>query len=340
MVAKWFQKLLSKFKFQFNQKILKNTKNQKRPYIVPSRFGLYFGLGILVLLLLAFTYANQLIYLIAFFYASFLFIVMHLTNNNIKFIKVESYQIDHFFKDQKGKLKVTLKNEHRRYLSRYVYLKVSKTNQIKLIPQILPQQSITLYFDIQSEQRGLFAFPEISIYTTFPFEIFYSWKKSNWSLNYFVFPEREGDDQPPIIDEKALEKESLFTNQLNLSQGVDFLYHREFVPGDNFHRIDWKVFARKNKFYVKTYDNPNSAIYLIDLPVLLDQANGNVLERKINQITKWIYTAQTDNLPCMIQFFDSKLTLLKTPKEFQSIYEKLALFPRENSGKEGTIYEG
>ncbi len=35
---------------------------------------------------------------------------------------------------------------------------------------------------------------------------------------------------------------------------VEFAQHREYVPGDDFKHIDWKVFARNDRFYLKQYE--------------------------------------------------------------------------------------
>jgi uncharacterized protein (DUF58 family) len=35
---------------------------------------------------------------------------------------------------------------------------------------------------------------------------------------------------------------------------VEFAEHREYVPGDDLRRLDWKVFAKTDRFYVKEYE--------------------------------------------------------------------------------------
>jgi len=46
---------------------------------------------------------------------------------------------------------------------------------------------------------------------------------------------------------------------------VDFAEHRGYTPGDDIRRVDWKVFARTDRFYVKEYEadsNSNFAVLL------------------------------------------------------------------------------
>ena len=37
-------------------------------------------------------------------------------------------------------------------------------------------------------------------------------------------------------------------------QSVEFVQHREYVPGDDVRRIDWKVWSKTDKVYVKLYE--------------------------------------------------------------------------------------
>ena len=35
---------------------------------------------------------------------------------------------------------------------------------------------------------------------------------------------------------------------------IDFAEHRGYVPGDDIRRVDWKLFARTDRFYIKQYE--------------------------------------------------------------------------------------
>lgn len=37
-------------------------------------------------------------------------------------------------------------------------------------------------------------------------------------------------------------------------QSIEFVQHREYVPGDDFRRIDWKVWSRSDRYYIKQYE--------------------------------------------------------------------------------------
>src|SRR5262249_5300365 len=46
---------------------------------------------------------------------------------------------------------------------------------------------------------------------------------------------------------------------------VDFAEHRGYTPGDDIRRVDWKLFGRTDRFYIKEYEadsNSNFAVFL------------------------------------------------------------------------------
>src|SRR6187455_2238487 len=48
---------------------------------------------------------------------------------------------------------------------------------------------------------------------------------------------------------------------------IDFAEHRGYVPGDDIRRIDWRVFARTDRFYVKEYEADSNANFAVLLDV-------------------------------------------------------------------------
>lgn len=53
---------------------------------------------------------------------------------------------------------------------------------------------------------------------------------------------------------------------LRTGQSLDFAEHRAYQPGDDLRRIDWRLYGRTDRFYLKTYEAETNA----DLRVVLD----------------------------------------------------------------------
>lgn len=57
---------------------------------------------------------------------------------------------------------------------------------------------------------------------------------------------------------------------------VEFASHREYVPGDDLRHVNWKIFARQKRLYVKEFDaETNLNLYiLLDISRSMDCANS------------------------------------------------------------------
>ena len=52
-----------------------------------------------------------------------------------------------------------------------------------------------------------------------------------------------------------------------LGLSIDFAEHRAYMPGDDIRRIDWRLFARTDRYYVKEYEADTNANYVTVLDV-------------------------------------------------------------------------
>ncbi len=55
---------------------------------------------------------------------------------------------------------------------------------------------------------------------------------------------------------------------------VDFAEHRGYVPGDDIRRVDWKVFARTDRFFLKEFEADSNSNFSVLLDVSRSMAFG------------------------------------------------------------------
>ncbi len=63
-----------------------------------------------------------------------------------------------------------------------------------------------------------------------------------------------------------------------LGRSIDFAEHRAYMPGDDIRRIDWRVFGRTDRFYVKEFEadtNTNFSV-LLDISRSMDFGSGAI----------------------------------------------------------------
>ena len=59
-------------------------------------------------------------------------------------------------------------------------------------------------------------------------------------------------------------------------QSVEFLQHREYVPGDDLRHVDWKVWARQDRLYIKQFEEDTNlrCTFLVDVSKSMEYGNG------------------------------------------------------------------
>jgi uncharacterized protein (DUF58 family) len=61
---------------------------------------------------------------------------------------------------------------------------------------------------------------------------------------------------------------------------VDFAEHRGYVPGDDIRRVDWKVFARTDRYYIKEFEADSNS----NFTTLLDVSKSMAFGAKISKL--------------------------------------------------------
>lgn len=88
---------------------------------------------------------------------------------------------------------------------------------------------------------------------------------------------------------RALKKNTVNINQGeqksdHSGQGMIFKDHKEYVPGDDIRKIDWKAYARTKEFYVKRYQEEKN----ITLHIVVDRSSS----MDFGEINKYEYAAK------------------------------------------------
>ena len=67
-----------------------------------------------------------------------------------------------------------------------------------------------------------------------------------------------------------------------LGMSIDFAEHRPYMPGDDIRRVDWRVFGRTDRFYVKEFEADTNANFSILLDISKSMAYGSARITKLD----------------------------------------------------------
>lgn len=105
---------------------------------------------------------------------------------------------------------------------------------------------------------------------------------------------------------------------------VEFAEHREYVPGDDLRYVDWKVFGRTDKFYLKQYEDETNLIsyLLLDSSESMRYQGANSALSKLEYAQSvvaslaWLILQQQDAVG--VATFDNKVNTLVRPSSSAS----------------------
>src|SRR5687768_17011790 len=64
----------------------------------------------------------------------------------------------------------------------------------------------------------------------------------------------------------------------NLGSSTDFAEHRPYVPGDDTRRLDWKLFAKTDRYYMKEFEADTNTNFIVLLDVSRSMSYGGKLQ--------------------------------------------------------------
>lgn len=101
----------------------------------------------------------------------------------------------------------------------------------------------------------------------------------------------------------------------SFGQGLTFKDYKDYVKGDDFRKIDWKLYARTDKFYIKHYEEErNLTVHIIiDRSASMDFGAGTTKFDYASMIgVGFAYMAMKNNERFRLATFAEELTLFKT----------------------------
>jgi len=131
-------------------------------------------------------------------------------------------------------------------------------------------------------------------------------------------------------------------------QSIEFLQHREYSPGDDFRHIDWKVWAKQDRYYVKQFEEETNLRCLLLVDVSASMQYGSQPLNKyeyactIAASLAYLILRQQDAVGCMA--FDErvrkKLPFRTQRNHLMSIVQALNVTePRDKTDMQSLLHE-
>ena len=251
----------------------------RRIYILPTKRGLGFVLLMTLLLLIAFVYNNNLVYLLCFLLASLFFITILHTVKSLEGLVVRKGYSHNIFAGEFAESILIIENPGN--TTRYsVQLGINKEAMHTV--DIKAQQNTHVSLAQRTHKRGWFIASKPVISSCYPFGLFRAWNSLNLELKTLVYPQAIMQDCP------LPENNSSDGTQGNAQKGQDDFYGlQSYQAGDSIRHIHWRAYAKGQGLFIRQYSGAQSSEIWLDY----EQTMGSDQEERLSQMCRWVLDA-------------------------------------------------
>lgn len=270
----------------------------RRVYILPTQYGMLFGLILLVMLLGSINYNNNMGYMLTFLLASTAMVSILHTHRMLLGLHVLPAKVEPVFVGEIAQFHLWLDNHQQpaRYALQWQFdTEVNLWRSTSQAPPIVdidvPSNTRQLLIiPKQAEQRGYLALGQLMVSSQFPLGLFRAWSYVHIDLQAIVYPKPLGQRTLP---QGQASPDKMGDSATPSSGGDDFIGYRHYHLGDAPRHIDWKAVARRQEWLVKQFGGSGTATLWLRFEQVQHLPH---LEHALSQLCLWILVATQHNV--------------------------------------------
>jgi uncharacterized protein (DUF58 family) len=286
--------------------------NQRRIFILPTQRGFGFVVLIVLLMLIAFVYNNNLAYMLAFLLASIFFITILHTYKSLAGLVIRQGQTTPTFAGQAAGFEIHIDNPTR-IERHHIQLQLQDITSFDLKPH--NHTSLTLYET--TRQRGYHSASRLTVFSTYPLGLFRAWSPIRLNAKALVYPK-------PWVHAITLPKTGAANNpQGQFSKGGDEFYGiQTYQIGDSIRQVHWKAYAKGLGVYSKQYGAETATEIWLDYHA----AHGQSVEERLSYLCRLVVDAEQAGLPYGFILPGLRLPPATGTAHYRRCLEALAVF--------------
>ena len=252
------------------------TLDQKRIFIFPSRVGLFFTLCLLVMLLTAINYQNNMSFALTFLLATLFIVAILHTYANLSGLTIRALRATPVFPGQHSEFSVQLERGGQRdHFALHLKWPDSSASTVNLVER----DTVQVHLHMAVGGRGWFSPGRLLLESTYPLGLLRCWTWVDLDLCALVYP------QPLACPELP----GLATDQgdaaATLVEGSDDFYgFRNYRYGDSLRQLHWKGLARGQGVQTKQYGAYASRSVWLDWEMF----PGYGTEQRLSHLCYWV----------------------------------------------------
>jgi uncharacterized protein (DUF58 family) len=287
---------------------------QRRIFIVPTASGMTMALLIVLLLLLAYVYANNLVYMLAFLLASIFFITPIHTYKALAGLYVKAGQLKPVFAGEAASFQLRISNPDGE--ARF-NLKIKLESEQSF--DIGANESIELTLFVPTQQRGWQTVDRIHLSSRYPFGVYHAWSSLRFGKKFLVYPKPSDLSLPLPLGPSG---EDQANDALPAPGHDDFDSLRCYERGDSLRRIHWQAYARGLGLLSKQYI---SSLRGTEISLDYASAPGANKEERLSVLCRWVIESEQAGLCYALRVPGNVIEANSGNQHFQACLQALAL---------------
>ncbi len=316
------------------------TLNQRQIFIFPSRTGFFFAVCLLVMLIAAINYQNNMSYALTFLLANLFVVAVLHTYANLSGLTITALTADDAFAGQRSgfhlRFSSTNKRGHcallvgwpvpvearrRRRFIRGLFSSpaMMAVEEIDLAPGVI--RDLALHIPVG--KRGWHRPDRLRIESTYPLGLLRCWTWVDLDQRALVYP------TPLVSAEPAgAAGDALGGRWLSGSGDDEFYGIRDYRAGDNPRRVYWKGLARGQSLQTKDYASAIADARWLDW----EQFSGLDQERRLSALCYWVLDYHRREFEFGLRIPGIELQPAAGDRQRDTALRALALFGTNDAG--------
>ena len=280
------QRLRSRWHRWINRRIpaaRRVTLDQRRIFIFPTRVGFIFLGTLLVMLIAAINYQNNMSFALTFLLANLFVIAVLHTFSNLSGLIIQAVRATPVFAGQHAQFEITLSREGRRqYFS--VHLKWPGNDGITVNVDDSDDVHLSLY--VPTDARGWHNPGRLLVETVYPLGLLRAWSWVDLDIQALVYP-----SPIPTGPLPGLATDRPDGSSKPVSGNDDFYGFRDYRQGDSLRHVYWKAVAKGLPLQTKQYTAYADHSFWLDWNLF----EGQSPEQRLSHLCHWVLDYDRSN---------------------------------------------
>jgi uncharacterized protein (DUF58 family) len=318
------ERIRGRFRLWVNRRIppaREVTLNQRRIFIFPSRAGLFFGCSLLVMLIAAINFENNLSYALTFLLAT-LFIVATLhTYANLSGLTIRAMRAQSVFPGQQSEFLVMIeRSKQRDHYALYLKWPTSSEAMVNLVDA----DSVKVQLHMPVDKRGWFRPGRLLLESTYPLGLLRCWTWIDLDLPALVYPRPLTSAELPGLATDAPDGAAAM-----VVGNDDFYGFRDYRKGDSLRQVHWKGFAKGRSLQTKQYTAYADRSVWLDWELF----SGMGVEQRLSHLCYWVLAFDDRREEYGLRLPGVTIAPAVGEKHREQVLKELALFGLADSNR-------